>query len=584
MSGQLIFSQPHLQKQKGKVSLWLLIPLASAAFLLLFYLLFANTIIKSVAQSALGEASGAEVNIANVDHSLFPLGITIQNIEFTDTAQPFRNKLAAANIQADVALMPLLSSKLIMENLVIDELAFNTARASEGEVYRQANTNSGFAFPTLDDLPSVDEVLANSPLQTTAAIAQAQETYQKYELPLQEKYAELPKKEKIEDYKAQLKTIQDMDLNNPANIAKAKQLFDELKAQIQADRENVSEFVNLAKQAQNEVKASVAALKTAPEQDYALLKGLVGGDEAAIGQVTQHLFGDKAQLYTQALVAAADMLLNAKGDTAEEVAVIDDSGLPMVWIKNASISVKWLDETIASTWSNITEQHALVGSPTTFTVDSTKADYWQAINLSGQFEILSGMVSATQNWNIAGLKLEDVTLIPEQAKQKLNAILNSGLLDSKGSLAIVNNQLDGSSEFDLSQLALDAQGSNDLTDAIAAVISEQTSLKLIGKFYGDISHPSINLDSQFDKSLMTSLGAGLANNPRLNELRQKLNAQVNDQLGSSGDQLDNITALLGAAQGDSEALSSLLNAQLTNKVEEKKEQLMDRLKNKLLNQ
>jgi uncharacterized protein (TIGR03545 family) len=583
MSGQSSMSKNQLNEQAGKVSLWLVIPLATIAFLIAFYLLFANTIIKSIAQSALGDASGAEVNIESLDHSLFPLGIDIQNIQFTDAAQPFRNKIAANRIQADVALMPLLSSKLIMENLVIDEITFDTARKAEGEVYRPATSSSGFAFPTLEDLPSVDEVLANSPLQTTAAITQAQETYQKYEQPLQEKYATLPEKEKIEEYKTQLKVIQEMDFNNPANIAKAKQMFDELKAQIQSDRDKVSEFVTLAKQAQGEVNASVLALKAAPAQDYALLKGLVAGDEAAIGQVSQHLFGDKAKLYTQALVAAADMLLNAKGDNAQEVPVVDDSGLPMVWIKNAEISVKWLDETIASTWSNITEQHALVGNPTTFKVDSTKANYWQAINLNGQFEILSGMVSATQNWNVAGLKLEDVTLIPEQAKQKLNAMLNSGLLDSKGSLSIVNNQLDGTSNFDLSQLALDAQGSNTLTNAIAAAISEQTSFNLTGKFYGDVSNPSIDLDSQFDKNLVASLGAGLAANPKLDELRQKLNAKMNSQLGTSGDQLDSVNALLGAAQGDSEALTSLLGAQLNNKVEEKKDELMNKLKNKLLN-
>jgi uncharacterized protein (TIGR03545 family) len=547
------------------------------------YLLFANTLIKSMAQDALTEASGAEVNIGSVAHSLFPLGVNIDTIEFTDNMQPLRNKLEVGRVKADVAFMPLLSSKLIIENLLVDEVAFSTPRQSAGKVFRVPDAQSGFAFPTLEDLPSVDDVLKDSPLATTKAIEQSNQVYIKYKTPLEEKYATLPDEERIAAYKAKVQNIQKMDFNNPANIVKAKEMLEQVKADIQADQQVVSEFITLAQKAKGAVGASVVALKRAPAQDFDLLQGLVAGDEAAIGQVTQHLFGDKAQLYTRTLVAVADMLQNADTDAAVAPEQPDTTGLPNVWIKNAVVSVKWLDDIITSDWQNITDQHVLVGRPTTFNIDSTKTNYWDAVKLNGEFEILANKVNATQNWNIQGLKIENAVLIPESAKQKLNAVINSGLLAANGSLKINNNQLDGKTSFSMSQLDLDASGSNNLTKTIAAVISEQKSMALTGTFYGDIASPSVNIESQFDQGLIASLGAGLANNPQLAELKEKLNAKVTAQLGILDGQLDGINALLDTAQGDTAALTDLLNTQLSNKIDEKKDELLDKLKNKLFN-
>lgn len=577
----MLRNSSYRYQQIGKVSLWLLIPVGIIIFVIGIYLLFANTIIKSLAEDALTDASGAEVNIASVDHYLFPLTIDMRTLAFTDNAHPIRNKLEVARIKADIELMPLLSNKIIMDNLLVEEVAFSTAREFEGKVLRVPDSASAFAFPNLQDLPSVDEVLAISPLETTQAIAQADKAYVKYKQALEEKYATLPNKDKIEAYKAKISDIQNMDFNNPANIAKAKQWFDEVKLQIQEDKQNASAFIALAKLAKNEVDASVIALKRAPGQDFDLLKALVAGDEAAIGQVSQHLFGDKAQLYTQALVAAADMLRNAKNDGNNEPDQADTSGIPNVWIKNAQVSIKWLDQTITSNWQNITDQHAVVGSPTTFTIDAEKAAYWDAFTLNGEFEILAGAVNAQQQWDIQGLKLKDIVLIPESAKQKLNAAINSGLLAATGSLAIKNNQLDGKSLFNLSQLNLQASGTNNLTKAIAGVISEQKEIGLSGTFFGDIASPSIKIDSQFDKNLTATFGAGLANSPQLAELREKLNARINAQIGTSNAQLDSIDTLLSAAQGNTDALSDLLNAQLNNKIDEKKTDLIDKLKNRL---
>jgi len=61
-----------------------------------------------------------------------------------------------------------------------------------------------------------------------------------------------------------------------------------------------------------------------------------------------------------------------------------------------------------------------------------------------------------QNWDIQGLVLDAIELVPEESKQKLNALLESGLLASKGGLNVVDGKLSGSSAFNLSALKLKA--------------------------------------------------------------------------------------------------------------------------------
>jgi uncharacterized protein (TIGR03545 family) len=575
----------NAKSQSGKVSFWIVIPLGIVAALFVLYFLFANPLLKSLAQSALGDASGAEVNIEELDHSLFPFGISMTRVQATDNNMPSRNKVEVGLIKADVELLPLLGKKLIVDELIVQDVEFDTKRASEGEVYAQADAQaSTFAFPTLEDLPSVDDVLENSPLKTTAAVAEASEVVEKYKTPLKEKYDALPSKDKLAAYKEKLEALKDTNYKDPVALAAAKKEFDEIKESIKADRAKIAEFVVLAKEAKAASASSVAALKAAPGEDFDLLKGLVAGDEGAIGQVTQHLFGDKAKIYTQGLLAAIDMLANSQSDQDEQVVdPTTDDGLPNVWIKKALVSIKWEDENIGSTWENITGQHAIVGKPTTFLINSSKAEQWNNIDLNGTFEILAGKVNSSQQWDIKGLALKAVELVPEESKQKLTAMLESGLLASTGGLQIVDGKLTGSSVFDLSALSMSASGQNDLTSAMAEIVSGLSELSLNTKFSGSLSSPSIKVKSDLDKKMLQSLTQGLSGDSagKLGELKSKLNQKVADQLGSSTEQLASVDALLSAAQGDTESLNELLKSQMDSAIDKKKDELLDKLGDKL---
>jgi uncharacterized protein (TIGR03545 family) len=480
--------------------------------------------------------------------------------------------------------MPLLSKKLIIGDLIVQNVEFDTKRDSAGAIYVQPDAQtSSFAFPTLADLPSVDDILEKSPLKTTAAVAEAKRVFEQYKRPIQDKYATLPSKQKLIAYKERLRVLQETDYKNPTNLIAAKKEFDDIKETIKKDRIKVSAFVDLAKEAQAASSNSVSLLKSAPQDDFALLKGLVAGDEGAIGEVTQHLFGEKATIYTRGLLIVMDMLSSSSEDPVVEQTTVDD-GLPRVWIKNAAVSVKWQNQKIQTAWQNITDQHALIGKPTSFVVNSSKANNLSNIDLNGTFEIIEGKVNSVQDWDIKGLVLDAIELVPEQSKQKLNALLESGLLASKGELNIVDGQLTGSSVFDLTAMKLKATGEDDLTNAMAEIISGLSELKLSTDFSGNLTSPSIKIKSDLNKKMLQALSSGLTGNSsgKLSELKTKLNAKVAEQLGQSGQQLASVDALLTAAQGDTDSLNELLKSQMTNALGNTKDKLLNKLSDKLL--
>jgi uncharacterized protein (TIGR03545 family) len=578
------FSSKSPAAQHGRMSLWISLPLGTITIVAVLYLFFANTLLKTLAQNALGDASGAEVNIGAVEHRLFPFGLTLTRLQATDNINPLHNKIDIAMLKTDVNFMPLLSKKLIIDNLIVQDVEFDTKRDSAGTIYVQPDAQtSSFAFPTLADLPSVDDILEKSPLKTTAAVAEAKRVLEQYKLPIQNKYATLPSKEKLIAYKDRIKALQQTNYKNPTNLIAAKKEFDDIKDAIKKDRTNVSGFVDLAEEAQAASANSLSLLKSAPQEDFALLKGLVAGDEGAIGEVTQHLFGEKAKIYTRGLLVVMDILSSRAKDSVVEQTALDDD-LPSVWIRNAAVSIKWQDQQIQTAWQNITDQHALIGKPTSFAVNSSKASNLSNIDLNGTFEIIKGKVNSTQDWDIKGLVLNTIELVPEQSKQKLTALLESGLLASKGELNVVDGQITGSSVFNLKALKLKATGEDALTNAMAEIISDLSELKLSTDFSGKLTSPSIKIKSDLNKRMLQALSSGLTGNSsgKLQELKIKLDAKAAEQLGQSGQQLASVDALLTAAQGDTDSLNELLKSQMTNALGNKKDKLINKLSDKLL--
>ncbi|NDW16993.1 TIGR03545 family protein [Alteromonas genovensis] len=542
------------------------------------YFLFANTIIKAVLESKLGESYGAEVNIDSFDHSLFPTTVSLKGIALTNPTKPARNQVFVGDANADVELAPLLSDQVIVNNLNLLNVQFDTERPSPGEVYRVPERSLSFdemKAKAKDAVPSVDELLERNPLKTAAAVKNARAAYDTYGEALKTDYASLPDKSRIDYYKTQIAQLQETDFKDPQALVQAKSAFDKLKAEMQADRALISDFTEKASKAKSVLSETASALKNAPQEDYALLKGVIAGDQEALSQVTYFVFGDKAAEYTEYLMAAMQIVMPLiQGEEKSEA----PADIPSILVKEANVSVLWQEESITSKWNNITNVHDVFGNPTTFTIEAA-GELLKSFTSSGEFYIDGEGVDASQQWSLAGVNMAN---IPLSGNESLSAVLTSALMKTAGSMQITDNKLTGSGTVDLQQLVMQATGESDTTKVIAKALQSLSSLNMDMFLEGTLSNPDFkiksNLDNQLANMALSELTA--SQQDKLDELNQKLNAMIGNEQSLINGELGDVSSMLSAAQGDSAAIEELLKSKLNNVVEQQKNKLLDKLKGK----
>ncbi|MBT4882503.1 MAG: TIGR03545 family protein [Glaciecola sp.] len=379
----------------GKVLLGIVV------LIIIVYFFFANSFIKAIAEKEIGNAHGAQVDIASIDHTLFPITITIDGIEITDAHAPKFNQIQVGQVKADVEFIPLLSQKVIVDNVLIDKVAFSQLRAQAGDVYRQPGPSLQdilARLPSKDDIPTKDELLARSALQTPEAVKAAKETKAKYIEPLQAAAKSLPTKADIAAYKAQFNTLKQTNFNDPVALLNAKKQWDDIKAKIKTDKTNIQEFNALASTANTAIKAQITLLQSSTKADYQLLQGAIVGDSDALAQMTQMVFGAKAQQFNKTLLMVINTVTPMFATKPDEpVTAIDlNAKYPNLLVKQAQVNLNVGAETITSQWQNITDQHMITNIPTTFDVQASNGKLWQALTMSGNFEILANGINAQQ--------------------------------------------------------------------------------------------------------------------------------------------------------------------------------------------
>jgi len=563
-------------KAKGKsILLWVV---GFFVVLFLVYFLFANTIIKLVLESKLGESYGAEVNIAEFDHSLFPTTVTLKGIALTNPTKPTHNQVLVGEANADVALAPLLDDEVIVNELNLLDVQFDTERASTGEVYRVPERSLSFdeiKSKAQEAVPSVDELLERNPLKTTAAIENAKAAYETYGEGLKTDYGNLPDKSRIDYYKTQVTQLKETNYQDPQALLQAKSAFDQLKEEMSADRARIADFTSKASNAKRELTEAISALNSAPQEDYALLKGVIAGDQAALSQVTYFVFGDKAAEYTEYLMSAMQIVMPLiQGEEKSEA----PTEIPSILVKEANVSVLWQNEAITSKWNNITNVHEVFGNPTTFSIEAA-GDLLKSFTSSGEFWIDSSGVDASQVWSLAGVNMSNVAF---SGNDTLDAVLTSALMTTTGSMKVTDNTLTGTGDVDLQDLVMEATGSSDVTSAIANALQSLSSLSMTMLLDGTLSNPNFNIKSDLDNKLAQAALSQLtaSQQDKLDELNNKLNSMISNEQSLLSGELVDVDSMLSAAQGDSEALQALLQTQLNSVVEQQKNKLFDKLKGK----
>jgi uncharacterized protein (TIGR03545 family) len=554
--------------------------------------LFLDAILKVTLEYGLGRLNGAEVTIQKVEHKWSPLTLTAYDVQATDPAKPSHNQVQLEKFSADVSAAELLLGRIHIEQLDVVGVRVDQARKQgEGEVYVAPSKEdikewaSGSWEQLKVSLPSTDEIVQQVGLQTEQILTEAETQIEQQREQFEQAKAALPTKETLQQYQQQVKAITEGKVEGLGDIAARKEKLDNVKAAIRQDKEAIQKFRQQLSESADVVKTQIARVKEAPENDINRIRNFFQLNEAGLQNVTGLLLGDKARQWSEYLLLAYEQLApmlarSANTETVEKVrgegeslSFVEDDAPPEFWIKQARTEVMIGDTAVNIDWQNITHQHDLLGQPTTYQARVDNGDLWQAFNLDGELSLLPSGIDAKQQWQLKGANVKNLGL---SDSSELTAAITSALIDSDGRVLVRGNQLDGEAIIRMLDLAVTAQGSSKITNAIAQALAQLKRLDINTKVGGDILNPKLNLNSDLDQQLgkLLSQTAMAEAQTKLDDIKSELSAKVENQLGPKNQLLEDITQLNGQAESFDQQLEELLKAKIEDSLKDK---LKDRL-------
>lgn len=573
---------------------WLIFLTMLAAVLALVYL-FLGTAIRLGMVYSLEKAVGAEVNINDVSVSLAPLTLTVSKLQITDNAKPSHNTISFDNARAALEVWPALLGYYVINDLTVDGLAYGNERSSPGKVFRGPHADPADKVDLQQllrlDLPNADELLARADLQTVARGEELQQLASSQQQVLRDLQSQLPDKAKLEQIQADIKALTDSKIENAADLANKTAELKKLQDSLRAERDNLKAVQQQLSQSRQQLQQAVTALRDAGSSDWQKLQDLANISEGGLAPISQILLGDfwgnkigqLETVYRLARPYIPNKMPEGETSSTPDLALpnrilpLPSQPYPDFWIKNARVS--WLlggGEALIEL-QDITAQHAIIDSATRFNAEVTGLPQLSLLKLNGDFAVLEQMVTNI-NWQLQGIKVDSMDIGRGDTLLQLAA----ATLNTTGKLNLVDNQVQQQAQLVLQQAEF-SPSSNKYMQQLATLLNQQAEIPLNLNASGLISAPEVSIRSPLDKLLADAvLGEAKAKITALQtDLRSKLDAKLQQQLGGQSDWLTLLDQQDSAADSLEGSIEQMLNAKLADVKEQAKDKLKDKLLDKL---
>lgn len=265
-----------------------------AAFVIITLLLgvlgffFIDNFAKRGLEAAGFAVNGAEVNVADVDLTLSPLGFQFNGIEIANPQQPDQNSLVIESARVQLNFYQLFLGRVRLQDVSVTEIATDQPRQRPAKV-AEVNTNSETSSSGDDEqqaseakaesktslasrLPSTETVVNTATAKTRAAVDQAEQQLEQSQAGISTAVASLPGDEELNRYRARVKQLQGVELKDLKAIESLQKQMAELTGQLAKDKLTIETSRAKIRSAINDGKASIEAVVKAPAQDWQQLK------------------------------------------------------------------------------------------------------------------------------------------------------------------------------------------------------------------------------------------------------------------------------------------------------------------------
>jgi len=501
-----------------------------------------------------------DVRVGSVDVSLAGGSVTIDRIEIAGETQGI-DAFSADRAAFDVALGALLMNRVHIEEIAVTGMGFGTpatlkkAPAPAAEPETAASKSSEMALPSFE-LPTPESILKNADLASVKLYEDGRKEIDAIVSKWQKVADEQFTGKELEAYKQEFESLQKLSKSKDpqqllALTGKVQAFNDKIKKAQSALGSLQSEF----DADQKRIAALYARLEKAPLEDYEKLKSAYTLDGSGAMNVISLLMGDTIRGYldtARRYYAMVEPYLQSepeppvpprgKGRWMKYPLTVPS---PDLWIAKTAVGGVLQQQGFEATISDITDNQKALGRPLRFQLSSDGAKI-KALKLTGEDNRLGAQAVDTLAFSARALPLEAMAFDP--------VTVSKSSLAFGGDLKLVDAEgLTGKANLALSDAAMSMKGDDTVAKIVGDVLGSISAFKADVAVKGTLDNPDVSVGTDLDKQLSKALSKGLAKQAEAyqGELKQMLQAQMGDQLGSlkqNGSSLVDIDGLI-AQQG-----------------------------------
>ena len=480
----------------------ILILLAFLVIIGLVCFLWGNTFITWAIENTLQAITGAKAEIEGFRLNLFDMSVRINSVQIANPADTWKNIIDTKKISFNLAPGPLFEGKTVIDEIVLEELTFNTKRRTDGKLKKKAKPEKAAkqqsqlqktiaAMPilkpeTITDNLDLKKLTDSYQFKTDLSAARIEDDFsvheEKWDANLEDLNQIQTELESLDQKIAQLKKP-----NNLPELKKQLDLVEEVRGSAQQLKTRVKTYDERFKEDNQALEAMIKSLKNEAEADYQELLALAKLPDFSNINYAEILLGETILNTSTTIINAVDNLQKslpvkvenppkakpARGE-GQNIVFSGRKTYPRFLIKKVAISGKGTPD---SSMDGFYAKGALTGitsEPPVYGLPLTAAVFAQASNQA--FLQLDGKINHVApvfNDRIT-LKLKDLPL--PQVDLGKNEHLPSKILAGKADIEAVAQMTPDFIKLELlitaANLKGDFTGKKEPDDLIAAIIRD----------------------------------------------------------------------------------------------------------------
>jgi uncharacterized protein (TIGR03545 family) len=451
--------------------------------------IFTDRLLENKMESFGSSLIGAKVEFDGVDFSLIGLSIKWDRLQVTNPKNTWQNLFETKRTNFNLETIPLLSKKIIIENMQMGSLRFNTERQTDGKIEKKKSQKPKifktiqskleeetsrmpvFNLKKFSKKANVDSIwgVVKGNLQSPNQIDSLKKSYTvKYD-EWNKKIENLPDENEIKSLQQRIESIHIEQIKTLEQLENKLSEANSIYKQIQSSMGYINSLKNDFQNDFDQIKSSQSLVGDWITQDYQSVLKIAQLPDISTSNVTKILFGERIINQIQSILEYintaryyADKMKSEKPEkespprlTGQNIHFGTPKTDPSFWIKNISLSgeVK-RDLFIGGNATNIVSNQTTINQPTEFSIQGQRKDK-AGIQFSASLDYRDEtpkeeIVLRMQNIPLSGVKLTNFSLLPYKIEKGVGTIESKVKLSGNDLLA--NILFNGNSiNYDYSQ-------------------------------------------------------------------------------------------------------------------------------------